>query len=143
MGIINKNISSVLFSSILVTASCTLLEVQAPVDVDIQVGPNVCDFVEAFIAEPDPSWRSIDYNGCRGYAQDPSGACLSSCDNTDDCGRDYYCIHEVHECYPRMAYGACTSSVECASNICMCMVCVDEDALVDFIGSAAIESISP
>lgn len=141
MGTFNK-ITTILFCLVL-SNGCTLFEVQAPVDIDVQVGPNACDFVDAFEASPNPGWSPADYTGCNGYGLNSAGDCLSYCVSTEDCDIDFYCVYEVGECYPRRIAGECTVSEECVSDICMCNVCVDEDALIEFIGNAAIEGIAP
>ncbi|MBK26054.1 MAG: hypothetical protein CME70_18805 [Halobacteriovorax sp.] len=118
-----------------------MFEVEAPVDVDIQVGPGACDFVDSFAAEAEPGWEPSYYNGCNGY-ESMSGSCLTECVNSQDCDDDHYCVYEVGECYPRIVGGECFRNEECTSNICMCDVCIDEEALIDFIGSAAFSGVS-
>ena len=140
MGTINK---IVLIISLIMASGCTLFEIQAPLDVDVNVGPNACDFIDSFESLPNSSWVPTDYTGCNGYALSSSGDCLDNCSSTLDCDMEYYCVHEVNECHPRLISGECTMSDECVSGICMCDVCIDEEALVDFIGSAAIEGLSP
>lgn len=135
----NNKLILVLSFSLIV--GCTLFEVQAPVDVDIQVGPNTCDFVESFEAQPNPGWVPSYYNMCEGYNNEPDGSCMLTCSSSHDCDVEHYCVYEVGECFPRRPAGVCVSSEECLSNICMCDVCVDNDALIEFLGSAAIEAL--
>lgn len=129
-------------SYFILISSCTLFEVQAPVDVDITVGPNTCDFVESFQAIPDPYWTPSNSNGCNGYDIDEDGNCLTTCIDSYGCDTEHYCIPEVGECFERIYSGECNYSEECLSDICMCGVCVDRDALIDFLGSVAIEGLS-
>lgn len=123
-----------------ILASCIDVDMRTTVDsVNVQVGPQSCDFIKEFATPHDPDYSPSMANGCEGYGQYwQTDVCLLECEDDAWCDSEHYCHVETATCLQRKTGGACTRNEECLTAFCGCGLCVDLQAMM----SAGIEAFN-